>query len=108
MIEKPAQINRLFSRVRSPQGVWVAWQALAERVVSRVSNLSFGGMFICTPNPPPMGAAVSLLFSVPEGEIRIQSVVRNVDPDNGMGIQFTSIADEDRVRLEKLIKRLRQ
>lgn len=42
----------------------------------------------------------------PEGEIRMQAIVRNVAPGRGMGIEFTAIRAEDKLCLDKVMRRL--
>ncbi len=59
--------NRRTARVAVSKGVWVAWQAGGPRNVSRVRDLSAGGVFISTTLSIPIGAAVELLFALPEG-----------------------------------------
>jgi len=98
--------NRRFQRIPTPKGIWVAWQAGNQQNVSRVRDLNVGGLFIATPTPAALGAVVTVLISVPEGEIRSKAVVRNVTPGEGMGVEFTGIAQQDALRLERLISRL--
>lgn len=98
--------NRRYQRIPTPKGVWVAWQNGAESSVSRVRDLNIGGLFIATPTSAPLGTVVTILLSVPEGEIRSRATVRNVVTGEGMGVEFTNIAAEDSARLEKLIARL--
>ena len=98
--------NRRYQRIPTPKGVWVAWQNGTESSVSRVRDLNIGGLFIATPTPAPLGTVVTILLSVPEGEIRGRAVVRNVVQGEGMGVEFNSIAEADAARLDKLISRL--
>jgi len=107
MLETSPQSNRRFARVATPKGVWVAWQHDGKHhSVCRVCDLNTGGVFVATPEPVGVGTAISLLFSVPEGEIRAQAVVRNVEPGEGMGVQFTALGGQDTERLRKLLERL--
>lgn len=87
-------------------GIWVAWQGdKIKQSVARVSDLNLGGLFISTPNPAPLGSVLTILLSVPEGEIRGRSTVRSVSAE-GMGVEFTEIAKADRERLQALVARL--
>ncbi len=107
--DDPAKHDRRYPRVATPQGIWVAWQdgdEQSKRNVSRVRDLNIGGLFIATPNPAALGASLTVLFAVPEGEIRAKAVVRNVVPIEGMGVQFTELGQEASVRLQTLITRL--
>lgn len=98
--------RRRYPRIQTPKGVWVAWQVEGHKqTVSRVSDLNLGGLFIDAPNPLPLGTVISVLLSVPEGEIRGRSTVRNTTAE-GMGVEFTEIARADQARLEALIARL--
>jgi hypothetical protein len=98
--------NRRFPRIPTPKGVWVSWQKGGEQSVSRVRDLNIGGLFIDTPNPPPVGTSITLLFSVPEGEIRGSALVKNMTPGEGMGVQFVAMSQEHAVRLQTLFTRL--
>jgi len=99
--------NRRFPRIATPNGVWVAWQQDGQRQsVCRVCDLNVGGLFIATPAPASIGAVISVLFSVPEGEIRGHATVRNVRPGEGMGVQFTAMGGQDTERLRRLVARL--
>ena len=84
----------------------MSWQHGGEQNVSRVRDLNIGGLFIDTPNPPPSGTSLTLLFSVPEGEIRSSALVKNVSPGEGMGVQFVAMSQEAAVRLQTLFTRL--
>jgi hypothetical protein len=83
--------DRRYARIGTPRGVWVAWGTDDGKTVSRVSDLNIGGLFISTPTPLRAGSVVKLLLTVPEGEIRAHAVVRNSNPNLGMGVQFTAM-----------------
>ena len=81
--------DRRYPRIATPHGVWVAWHdSRNQRNVSRVRDLNVGGMFIVTPTPMLIGASIAVLMSVPEGEIRSTALVRNMVPNEGMGVQL--------------------
>jgi hypothetical protein len=106
-VETPGKHLRRFPRVTTPTGIWVAWQLEGQtQEVCRVCDLNVGGVFIATKSPAPSGSVVSVLFSVPEGEIRGHATVRNVKPSEGMGVQFTALGGQDIERLRKLVARL--
>jgi len=106
MTENAAKTGRRYERIATPKGVWVAWQNGTQQGVSRVRDLNLGGLFIATPNTFPIGAAITLLLSVPEGEIRSNSIVRNVTLGDGVGVEFKDISAKDYARLQALIARL--
>jgi hypothetical protein len=98
--------NRRTARVAVSAGVWVAWQAGGPRNVSRVRDLSAGGVFISAALSVSVGTAVEMLFALPEGEVRIQGIVRYADGENGIGVEFTRMGSGDRARLQELLRRL--
>ena len=98
--------NRKSPRGEIAQGVWVSWHASGPRSVSRVRDLSAGGVFIHTDKSVAVGTAVKLLFALPEGEIRIDGVVRYADSKKGIGVEFTRMGAADRARLLELLRRL--
>jgi PilZ domain len=99
--------KRMYLRIPTPRGVWVSWQDTIRKDVSRVREVGFGGLFISTPNPLAVGTVLTLLLSVPEGEIRAGAIVRNTSPDEGMGVEFNEMGPEAFARLETLLTRLR-
>jgi hypothetical protein len=104
---KGGKHERRFPRIATPSGVWVAWQQEGQKQnVSRVCDLNLGGLFVATTTPVPAGTVISVLFAVAEGEIRGHATVRNVKPDEGMGVQFTAMGVADTERLRKLVSRL--
>src|ERR1700686_5280789 len=92
---------RRYARVGLPKGMLVAWEHSGFRKVSRVSVLALGGLFISTPEPPPSGDTIKLIFEVPGGEVRARALVRDSQPGNGMGIEFTAMRQEARARLNQ-------
>lgn len=98
--------QRRYPRVGLPKGPFVAWQAGGERVISRVTTIGLGGLYICTSKPAEIGAILKLLFELPSGEVRARAVVRSVEANKGMGVEFTGMGYEARARLHQLLKRL--
>jgi hypothetical protein len=106
MARDRTQEKRRIPRIAVPKGMWVAWHATGPRNVSRVHDLSAGGVFISTPTPAPVGTVVKLLFALSDGEMRIHGIVRYKAAGKGMGVEFTHMGAVDRARLQELLKRL--
>ena len=106
MSPNTSKADRRYQRIPTPKGVWVAWHDGKQQNVSRVRDLNRGGLFIVTPDALPLGAIVTILLSVPEGEIRSGAIVGNTIPKEGIGIEFTNMNQVDVVRLATLIARL--
>ena len=98
--------RRKASRVETPE-VRVFWNCGGRHDVLGVLNLSLGGIFIETHKSQDVGAKAQMDFLVEEGQIRTKVVVRHVRGTQGMGLQFTAVAQEDRPRLAALLTRLR-
>ncbi len=99
--------RRMTSRLETMGDVWVYWRCQGMDDVSRVCDLSVGGLFLSTPVPPPVGARAKLDFLVQEGQIRAEAVVRHHVPGGGLGMKFTAITDKDCPQLVALLNRIR-
>jgi hypothetical protein len=105
--QSPPGTRRLNSRVESGKSVWVYWECNGDRDVSRVANLSVGGLFIETPKIERVGATTKIHFLVQEGQIRANGMVRHVKRGGGLGLKFEAVSERDRPNLAALMKRLR-
>jgi PilZ domain len=101
-----AYSRRLTKRVEVPQDVYVFWSCNGRDELSRVSDLSVGGLFVETPNFRAVGAAAKVHFLVSEGQIRADALVRHVEPGQGLGLKFTAVDEHDRGHFSGMIKRL--
>jgi len=99
--------RRLASRTAPPSDLWVYWHYERRGDLSRVHDLSMGGLLIETPEPIPVGETIELNFLVQEGHIRAQALVRHLERGVGLGLKFTAIRAEDRPRLAALLTRIR-
>ena len=72
--------RRVYPRFAAPKGTIVAWHRFNKRAVSVVDNLGLGGLFIRTPDPPPVGTFVQLLIDAPTGEVRARAAVQRNSP----------------------------
>jgi hypothetical protein len=104
--EQDTRDKRRFARSELSKGVWVAWQGGGQRFVSRVFDLSMGGVFIPTSDLPPVGTAVKLIFEVPGGDVHAPAVVRHTVIGRGMGVEFTAMEDDDLARIHQLLNEL--
>jgi hypothetical protein len=98
--------RRVNSRLVINADVWVCWHSNGRDGVSRVRDMSLGGLFLQTPAQRPIGAATKLDFLVTEGQNRADAVIRHVSR-GGLGLKFTAVSDSDRPRLAALLRRLR-
>jgi len=103
-----ASPTRRYQRISLPKGMFVAWYGGGDHQTSRVRTLGMGGVFIDSFNPPPVGSKMHLVFEVPGGSVRADGIVRSVLPRKGMGVEFTKLGPQDRILLDRLLKRLLQ
>ncbi len=104
--QKDSSRQRRFERIALPKGMRVAWHSGGEHQTSRIGTLGMAGVFICVPSPPPVGTNVKLAFQVPGGAVTAEAVVRSVEPDKGMGVEFTKVGPRGSLLLQQLLKRL--
>jgi hypothetical protein len=106
-LAKPLYSRRLSSRVDTAGEVWAYWRCDGIEDLSRVCDLSVGGLFLSTAIPLTVGAKAEIDFLVQEGQIRTAAVVRHFVPSSGLGFRFTAITDQDRPQLVTLLNRIR-
>ena len=106
-LAKLSYSRRMTSRLETMGDVWVYWRCEGVDDVSRVCDLSVGGLFLSTPVLPPLGVNVRLDFLVQEGQIRAEAVVRHHVSGGGLGLKFTAITDKDCPQLVALLNRMR-
>ena len=98
--------RRVTPRVDADDAVYAFWYCNGQGDLSHVRNLNLGGIFIEASARNNLGAPVELHFLVSEGQIRAKAVVRHAEPGHGLGLKFTSLNDQDRLRFGALMRRL--
>lgn len=99
--------RRLTQRITSAPDLWIYWHSERHGDLSRVRDLSIGGLLIETPQAVPVGETIVLNFLLQEGQIRAQAVVRYLKLGFGLGLRLTAITAEDRPRYAALLARIR-
>ena len=99
--------RRLSSRIETTPGIWVYWQCDGRADLSRVQNVSLGGVFLNTPKASPIDSRAEIHFCVQEGQIRTEGIVRHVAPGRGLGLRFTAIKRQIVQHVMRLMDRLR-
>ena len=100
--------RRRSSRIPATDDVWIYWESHPYRDVSRLRDLSPGGLFLETRARRKEGELVRLHFLVQEGQIRAEAVVRHVIEGRGLGLKIESLISQDAPQLKKLLTRLRE
>ena len=75
--------------------------------MSKVRNVSAGGMFLELQKPLAKGLTTHLHFLVQEGAIRANAQIRYVLPGEGLGLRFIGVEKECGPKLAELLTRLR-
>ncbi len=107
MTEAPIYSRRFSTRIELRERVCVYWTCAGKEDLSPIRNLSTGGLFLETDRKRVVGAVAKLDFLVPEGQIRVEAVIKRVEAGRGLGMKFTAIREEDRLRLAEFINRHR-
>jgi hypothetical protein len=102
----PLYSRRFISRIETHEQVWACWRCEGIEDISRVCDLSVGGLFLSTPIPLPLGAKAKIEFLIPEGQIRAEAVIQYVIPDGGLGLKLTAITDQDCPNVVALLNRI--
>jgi hypothetical protein len=94
-------------RLPATGDVWVYWGCGGRADVSRVRDLSTGGIFIETTWRRTKGEVVRVHFLVQEGQISLDGVVAQAQPSQGLGLKFQTVATKDVSKLTLLLDRVR-
>jgi len=108
-------VARTYARV--PARFRVGWTSARDFLIAYSENISRGGIFIATDNPPALREVVELSIQLPDGKPPVKTkaeVVHSLTPDRaratgrvaGAGLQFIGGADEFRERLDECIAAL--
>jgi hypothetical protein len=104
--------RRRSSRIPAVDDVWIYWESQPEsrpnRDVSRIRDLSPGGLFVETHARKKEGDLMRLHFLVQEGQIRAEAVVRHIIAGRGLGMKIESLSAQDAPQLRRLLSRLRE
>lgn len=98
--------RRRHPRSLPPPNIFVAWQTGVQQAVSRLGSMALGGLFIRTPNPAPVRSMLRILIETASGDLRARVLVRRTVPQQGMGVEFIAMTQEDRARLVQLLRRV--
>lgn len=106
-----AELGDPFGQRHSPRyacdrGVQVWRQGEIVAMYGKLQNLSMTGCYIESPQPFAVGTAVRIAMSLFGMQVRAQGMVRSSFPENGMGVQFTSVRPEDITLLNSVLGRL--
>jgi hypothetical protein len=106
-VQQAAYSRRRSSRSTVTGEIWVYCSSSEGRDdVSRIANISAGGIFLESKTPHPVGSKLKLHFLVQEGQIRAEAVVQHASSGRGLGMKFTALTEEDRPHLAALVRRV--
>jgi hypothetical protein len=98
--------RRRNQRIHTPSGMWVSWKLGQASVTSRVEDFSVSGAFIASEEAVALGSRLDLHFSLLEGQIQVQAIVRNVREGHGFGVEFVSMKGKDFELILAAVKRM--
>jgi uncharacterized protein (TIGR02266 family) len=93
---------------RVPVQIWVEEKTERELYFQRSANLSAGGIYLENTIPHPLGTKVTLRFSIPGDQEKMEvhaEVVGAVagDEEFGMGLKFLDLTDSHAARIREYI-----
>lgn len=86
--------------------MWVYWNFGKYGITSRAEDFSVSVAFIASHETAAVGSRLDLHFSLPEGQVKAQAVVRNTREGRGMGVEFVSAGGREFDLILKAAKRL--
>jgi uncharacterized protein (TIGR02266 family) len=106
---------RAFPRVQTR--LQVGWSSAKEFLVAYSENISRGGIFVATQNPPAVHEVVELLLELPDGQAPVKvnaevvqcvttEIARATGKTAGAGLQFIGGDDDFRRRVDACITHL--
>jgi hypothetical protein len=102
----PAAEKRKSPRYKCEGSAEFRTEGIDVRTWARVTDISRNGCYVEMQATSSVNTAVSMVLEVNGIRVRLKGTVRTSYPLLGMGIEFTEITDEDRIRLEELLLRL--
>lgn len=94
--------RRIWTRVKPPVPMAVAYPGLH----AEIRDLSTTGAFIADERPLPVGRTFDLRLQTGRNEpsIEVQAVVRRVEPQVGMAVEFTCLSEEAAARIRQMVQ----
>jgi len=99
---------------RSDMLVRVEYSTVDEIFSEFTRDINEGGLFIETEKPRPTGTEVAMRFNLPGNYEPLQTIGRVVwvrsasdQEPSGMGIEFDELSEQDRDRINQMIRSLR-
>ncbi|MDQ2936186.1 MAG: PilZ domain-containing protein [Acidobacteriota bacterium] len=94
---------------RVPLLVEVLWEGAAGKYEARTSDISIGGCFIDTTGQMAIGETIAFQLCLPGSEgMELLGEVMYELPRAGFGVRFANLSDDQKQRLEAIIKAQQQ
>jgi hypothetical protein len=87
--------------------IYAFWSCEGRDGLSRIRDISVGGLFIEIPIAIKVDTRMTLHFLVKDGQIRADGVVRHAKSGRGLGLKFVAVSEGDRERFAALLRRVR-
>jgi uncharacterized protein (TIGR02266 family) len=104
----PAEKERRNS-ARLPIEMWVEEFGPDTQVFRRAGNLSSGGLYLDHTIPIPIGADVTLRFTLPgeDGPVTVSGQIVSINASQalGMGVKFVNVPPDDQKRIDSYLNR---
>ncbi len=93
---------------RAPLDLWVEEEKGEELYFRRTGNISIGGIYFEQAIPHPLGTRVRVRFALPGSPEVVEvdaEIVRALDSDVGMGMEFIGLDDEQKKQIARFVKK---
>jgi hypothetical protein len=99
--------KRRFPRVKTPFPIEIRdARGGGTAMQTRAADVSGRGCYVESLVPLPLGTRLSITFWIGQEKILTSGMIRSSDPGVGMGIEFTALDDETKVRLQKHLEQM--
>lgn len=99
-----AHERRAYPRVKCGNSVEVYPTQASTPIRARVGDMSLGGCFIEMPNTLPKGTVIRIALWVKDSKLWVTGKVIHSTPGYGIGVQFSEIAEQEKVQLKRYLE----
>lgn len=96
---------RKHARVSLRTELWIGQDGIFTRTDETLRDLSISGAYIESRQIYPVGSVINIRFKIPAATnlVSCSAIVRNVEIDNGFGVQFLDISRENVHLIERQV-----
>jgi len=101
---RDAHDRRAHPRFKTANSVELYPSGQDSPIRARTADISLGGCFVEMPNPLPKGTPLRIAIWVQDTKLWAEAKVITSTPGFGIGVQFTSISEQERAQLQQFLE----